>query len=177
MGYNAVQLNTCYNHNRTGTWNIHAVGFRNNLETIPCVCIIQSQSHLFGLSNIKCVYLHKFNFKDLFKVHNLSFTCGQGRGASQPKLRMKQESMMSLPSIQETDVFKKSSFSSSAKFLLNLQNVLFDFWPFVKNFLFKKTRLVNSHEHLFSLHWHRDTHASPTLDYPAVPGRTWDCNN
>ena len=38
---------TCYNHNCAGTGNIHAMRFRNKMESIPCVFIIQSHSYLF----------------------------------------------------------------------------------------------------------------------------------
>ena len=40
-------LFTCYDDNRTGTWNIHVISLRNKLKTVPCVIIIQSHPYLF----------------------------------------------------------------------------------------------------------------------------------
>ena len=45
-------------------------------------------------------------------------TCGQGRGASKPKLRIKQESNIYLLSIQDTEVFTNCIFSSSESLLI-----------------------------------------------------------
>ena len=43
----SISYITCYNHNCAGTGNIHAMRFRNKIESIPCVFIIQSHSYLF----------------------------------------------------------------------------------------------------------------------------------
>ena len=37
---------TCYNDNRTGTGNIHAIGFKNKLKTIPYGFIFESHPYL-----------------------------------------------------------------------------------------------------------------------------------
>ena len=65
-------------------------------------------------------------------ICTFALTCGQGREASQPKLSMKQLFIMSLPSIQEIDLLKNSSFSASVIVILI---VLFGSCLLVKDFL------------------------------------------
>ena len=55
---------TSYNDNCTGIRNIHAIGFRNKLDTIPCIFIIQSHPYLivksyqnYRVSQKKCPYV------------------------------------------------------------------------------------------------------------------------
>ena len=129
-------LHTCYDDNCTGTWNIHAISLRNKLRTVPCVIIIQSHSYLF-IKVYMQIYISRprtgisFSLFQQF-ICTFALTCGQGREASQPKLSRKQLSIMSLPSIQETDLLKNSSFSASVIVILI---VLFGSCLLVKDFL------------------------------------------
>ena len=59
---------TCYNHNCTGTWNIHAIGFRNKMEGISCVFIIESHLYLYVECYLMIQYLHIIRFQPVARV-------------------------------------------------------------------------------------------------------------